>query len=271
MQCIEHDRSVRCTNPTKDGDSLCPLHRSHVNEATAQASEARWKATAEATKKNTEAMPGATDPWLGAMKTENSGEDRPQLTPNWRCVDPDCYRCKSKQPGCHAVLERTGLPCGFPARKNRPFCINHDPLARDQHRAQSVRGGSARRRPAVTVEPSDILVSLHSRAGIQAVLHAVVTAELLGQISPTRSRNVIRALEVASRNFDTDPENLVEQAQLYHDYAEILTASLNNILEESAISDTPPEPPAPPPPSSRTRSIEEVNVMKLLTQLTGRR
>lgn len=264
MQCIEHERGVRCLNPTSLGDSLCPAHRSQAGEARARASAATWKAIAQANTAAGGPTAEATDPWLGATKTDIFDHTVPQTSASWACEAPECTRCENGR--CHWVLERTGQLCGFHARNDRPFCINHDPQARDEHRAQSSRGGKAHRTTAPIIESQGLEISLDDRAGIQAILHAVVTAELLGQINPRRSLNIVRALSVATRNFDNNPNRT--RAQLpdtYNIRGEYLLNLLNNVLEEAAINDTPPEPknPASKPPADDTKTA-----LKLLSRLT---
>jgi hypothetical protein len=93
-----------------------------------------------------------------------------------------------------------GQPCRFAARRASGLCINHDPAYASRQR-QNARKGSAysretRRREAAL--PAG--VDLYSAVGIQAALDLVVRLELAGAITSNRSRNVIRALSIASRN-----------------------------------------------------------------------
>ncbi len=137
--------------------------------------------------------------------------------------------------------EPTGQPCGFPARREHAYCINHDPEYQEHQRQNSTAGGhnSGASRPALSVH--NLNVWLGNRAGIQAALDTVVRLELLGRISPTRSRNVLRALAIAARNFD-DPKHprIAHDADGYGAFREIIDADLDLALDEARAHDTPP-------------------------------
>jgi hypothetical protein len=156
---------------------------------------------------------------------------------------------------CHATSRRTGQPCGFPARYEHAYCINHDPEYQEHQRQNSTAGGhnSGASRQALSVH--NLNVWLGNRAGIQAALDTVIRLELLGRISPTRSRNVLRALAIAARNFD-DPKHprIAHDADGYGAFREIIDADLDLALDEARAHDTPP----PRTPAPRRRSLAEI-------------
>ena len=102
-------------------------------------------------------------------------------------------------PPCSA-RNRRGKPCRFPARRGRALCINHDPEYRQKQEENRRKGSKEaqrqRHRPPVTLAELD----LSERSSIQALVEAVITLELRGSMSATRSRNLIRLLSIATRN-----------------------------------------------------------------------
>jgi hypothetical protein len=156
---------------------------------------------------------------------------------------------------CHATSKRTGQPCGFPARYEHAYCINHDPEYQEHQRQNATAGGhnSGASRQALSVH--NLNVWLGNRAGIQAALDTVVRLELLGRISPTRSRNVLRALAIAARNFD-DPKHprIAHDADGYGAFREIIDADLDLALDEARAHDAPP----PRTPAPRRLSLAEL-------------
>jgi hypothetical protein len=135
-------------------------------------------------------------------ETEDYGSD------DWRdevgdlCPGPNCHLCQHHR--CHA-LARDQTPCSFPSRAYRPYCINHDPVYYEQQRENARRAGIASGFSRSPVDLEAILLYLGDRAGIQAAIDLVVRLELSAKISPARSRNILRALSIASRNFDRNP------------------------------------------------------------------
>ena len=113
---------------------------------------------------------------------------------------------------------RDNIPCRFPARRNTTLCINHDPTYTAQQSLNSRTGTAAasHSRRLLAAQRSDTAVfnldtmPLADRASIQALLDAVIRLELSGRIPGARTRNLLRALSIAVRNFDTprsDPNN----------------------------------------------------------------
>ena len=240
MQCNFHDRGIRCTQTVTTSAPYCETHAEPTPRATREA-------ITRATQPTREAIPGATESWLEPTKNNFPGQAVISMDdPRWKCIDEDCRFCSGDNPNirCHYFLERTRTQCGFYPIRGRQLCINHDPSYREQHRTQSAAGGRANYRPRSNLEVGDINVSLRDRSGIQALLHTVIALELVGQISPARSRNIVRALAVAARNFDdTSHSNRVVQSDSHrHDVAALLRFA-NNFTEEAAINDAPPEPP----------------------------
>ena len=96
---------------------------------------------------------------------------------------------------------RDGAECTFSARRGSGLCINHDPAYAAQQRANALKGAersvTSRRTHAHLPEEH---FDLSTHGGIQAVLDAVIRLEFAGRISERRSRNLIRALSLASRN-----------------------------------------------------------------------
>jgi hypothetical protein len=207
--------------------------------------------------------------WLGPTQNDLGARDGISMDdPRWECLDEDCPFCSGEDPDirCHYILERTRTQCGFYPIRGRPLCRNHDPRNREQHRAQSVAGGRANRRPQAKVEVGDINISLKDRSGIQAILHAVIALEFVGQISPARSRNIVRALSVATRNFDdTAHRNRAGHTDDHDLDVAALLRFANNFTEEAAINDAPPE-----PPSGAANEKEVLKALSALSRVTRR-
>jgi hypothetical protein len=207
--------------------------------------------------------------WLGPTQNDFGATGVISMDdPRWECLDEHCPFCSGDDPDirCHYILERTRTQCGFYPIKGRPFCRNHDPRYREQHRAQSAAGGRANRRPQASLEVEHINISLKDRSGIQALLHTVISLELLGQISPTRSRNIVRALSVATRNFDdTAHHNRAAQTDDHDLDVAALLRFANNFTEEAAINDAPPE---PPPGAANEKEV--LKALSALSRVTRR-
>ena len=152
---------------------------------------------------------------------------------------------------CHAVARRTGDPCLFPARSSHAYCINHDPEYRLRQRENTRKGGLASALTRSAADSASLRLWIGDRAGIQAALDAVIRLELHGRISPARSRNVLRALAIAARNFN-DPNRPVEpyDADDYGVFRELIDEGLDDALDEAAARDE-----APPPPERAPRRL----------------
>ncbi len=114
-------------------------------------------------------------------------------------------------PRCTATTG-AGLPCRFPPRRQTGLCINHDPAYRQAQVANRTTGAAhstalriarahARRSPLGAIDPW----ALVDRASVQAMLDGVIRLELAGALPKERARNLLRALSLAARNFDTPP------------------------------------------------------------------
>jgi hypothetical protein len=77
-----------------------------------------------------------------------------------------------------------------------------NPAYREQQRENILKGSAnsraARKQPRLTMNDLD----LSTRTGIQAALDAVLRLEFAGRIDPKRTRNLLRGLTLAARNFD---------------------------------------------------------------------
>jgi hypothetical protein len=142
---------------------------------------------------------------------------------------------------CNTYLG-SGKPCQFPARNGSAHCINHDPEYADTRRENGRAGGAASAEARRPIPLSEIHVDFSTRAGIQAAAEAIAMLEFVGRISPTRSRNIIRVLSLAARNFAT--HNPIDGGFQYHSPAQIaharheLNKNLAAISEEAALRDT---------------------------------
>ena len=110
---------------------------------------------------------------------------------------------------CSATTH-AGRPCRFAARHLTGLCVNHDPAFREQqarnHRTAATHSRQlrARERTATTIYTLDTW-ALADRSSIQALLDAIIRLELAGRLPNARARNLLRALSIAVRNFDTPP------------------------------------------------------------------
>ena len=150
-----------------------------------------------------------------------------------------------------AATTTAGRPCRFPPRLNSTLCINHDPAYHDQqtrNRQTGVRHAARNRHNHATIRETTALYELDAwalsdRASIQAVLDAVIRLELAGRIPNSRARNLIRALALAIRNFDTPPASdqlgRVSRHNLsrYHHARRSLDNNLEALLTEAQRND----------------------------------
>jgi hypothetical protein len=110
-------------------------------------------------------------------------------------------------------LAASGAPCRFPARRDTTLCINHDPAnraAQTQQRQRATSAATRNRKLRAKQRSSSALYNLDAwaladRSSIQALLDAVIRMELAGRLPNVRARNLLRALAIAVRNFDTPP------------------------------------------------------------------
>ena len=207
---------------------------------------------------HTEQSGDHTNPWDNLTKIENL-EFEQRLT-YIECEVPAGCVCDSTTAQCHVAIY--GRLCRFPARRDRPYCINHDPESRDAQLAHARRASRKaaqlrRRTPGV----QDIALFLGSRSGVQAAIDFLVRAEFLGQVSPTRSRNILRLLHAAIRNLGPDGRFRDDAMADYLNYREDIEAFMPDVLALARACDTPAPPPArspanrapaPQPPSRKT-------------------
>jgi len=144
---------------------------------------------------------------------------------------------------CSATA-RSGEPCQFPARRGSSLCINHDPAYATRQRRNTLKGAAASVASRQSTPIRLDAVDLSTRAGVQAVLDAVIRLELLGRIPSGRARNLIRALSLATRNFD--PPSLtqrqygypVNHASAYRDSRAAIDRRLEAACREAEARDT---------------------------------
>lgn len=169
---------------------------------------------------------------------------------------------------CHA-LAANGKPCEASARFGSHFCIFHDEEYKEEQLENSVAGGLASGVARKPLPLSEIQLDFSSREGIQASLEAVARLELIGRVSASRARDLIRLLSIASRNFDIPPaksrrndfranldERKLESAR--HD----LNKNLAPIAEEAAIREAARDLARNPPkgtPASLSQVLRAVN------------
>jgi hypothetical protein len=97
---------------------------------------------------------------------------------------------------------RSGVPCRFVARRATGLCINHDPSYKDTQRKNVERGVRRSRELRQAVPTRLANVDLADRASVQAAVELVFRLYLLNLLSEKRMRLLVRALGVASRNFE---------------------------------------------------------------------
>ncbi len=173
---------------------------------------------------------------------------------------------------CSDLTDR-GLPCRFPARTSSDRCVNHDPGYAATRRANAVAGGLASGQARKPIPLSEVHLDFLDRAGIQAALEAVVRLEMVGRISPARSRNILRALSIAQRNFDRDAARPAgsdrrdrQESVRYYRARRDISRNLAAVTEEAALRDTPQ--PTSLPGSTRPRVTERLwnRIDKLLQE-----
>jgi hypothetical protein len=140
------------------------------------------------------------------------------------------------------ALTAAGAPCRFPPRLGATRCINHDPVYRqrqEQNRRAGVRNAATARAHRARLRVDTALYSidewaLADRASIQALLDAVIRLELAGRLPNARARNLIRALGLAIRNFDTPPKERHKPQAARHNLTRYYHTrrSLDNHLDE---------------------------------------
>jgi hypothetical protein len=149
------------------------------------------------------------------------------------------------------ALTASGQSCRFPARRGAAHCINHDPAGRAEQALQRQRATEAAtraRRLRAELRTTSALYAfddwvLADRSSIQALLDAVIRMELAGRLPAARARNLLRALAIAARNFDTPrrdgPAAAAARHNLarYHHIRQSLDARLETLLAEAEVRD----------------------------------
>ncbi len=128
-----------------------------------------------------------------------------------------------RPPTCTATLPRSGYRCRFAARRETGLCINHDPAYRVQQVANRTKGlalaAEARARRAQSPLYT-FNMDLSDRTAVQALLDTIIRLELSGRIPLARSRNLIRAIAIATRNFDPPARTRDGNRRSAHNYTD---------------------------------------------------
>ena len=160
---------------------------------------------------------------------------------------------------CTAFTNR-GAGCLANALHGSPYCLHHEPAKVEARRQNAAAGGRAsghaRRQPGPIPTAG---IDLSDRAGIQAAVDAVVPLELVGRISQSRSRNILRALAIAARNFnkqdlmneivDELPTTRLDQARALLDQS-LPEAALEGLARDEAPAHGAADPFSPSPVQS---------------------
>lgn len=203
----------------------------------------------------TETRGDPTRPWDCPTKIENL--DLAQRIAYVVCELPAGCICDSAVAQCHVAL--FGRPCRFPARRDRLYCINHDPETREAQLAHNRRASQRaaelkQRTPGV----QDVALFLGTRAGIQAAIDFLVRAEFLGQVSPARSRNILRLLNAAIRNLGPQGRFRDDAMADYLNYREDIEVFMPDVLALARAWDAPPPKPEPAPRNAPPAPTEDL-------------
>lgn len=145
---------------------------------------------------------------------------------------------------CHG-LNKEGNPCRFDLPEGLEYCAAHNPnVPQVERRLAASRAGKAsgvaRRQKSVYEVP----LNLANRAGIQAAIQAVAALEFAGRLPAARTRNLLRALALAARNFEPPRTKRDEDAppaqhgELFWSWLNALDGLLPDVLVESEVQDT---------------------------------
>lgn len=248
-RCNSYDLGTRCTAPARPDSNHCILHdpepaatpsAPHAPNQSPHGSAHMGELGASpyeriATSVEPAEFPEHPDPTIPLLVVRCPG----------RYV---CSICAARKGNCH-TLQFDDF-CHFPARRTRSWCINHDPTYAEQQRENSRRAARASVAARQPVDLEAFALNLSNRAGIQAAIDLVIRLELYGKISPARSRNILRALSVAVRNFDDD-----RRPPATHDSIEYDKFTLANLTLVDEILATARESDAPPPKESKPERI----------------
>jgi hypothetical protein len=225
MRCNTFDLGTRCTAPTLPGATHCPLH----------------------------------EPAAGPPVATGQGY-YPTADLNLEQLDQATTSSESYQ--CEAVSS-SGKPCRAGIGSGAQFCYFHDPEHEETRRASSALGGHNAARNRRPLHPVDVDIGLSDREGIEAILSAVIRLEFLGHISPTRSRNILRAASIALRGLERRPRTSIEK-QLADEWHFNLMYNIDDIAAEARANDTPkPSPVAPAAPGAE-------NLLRAISTLSRR-
>ena len=287
MQCQTYDMGRRCLQPATLASPHCVHHtRSISPSATIGATGVPTPGAGTQPVQPVQQRDfqieaeNASIPLTEDMRFEAAMLDVPSIL---GCVEP-CEKCLSRI--CHADT-RGGPSCRFAARSGRPWCVVHDPTAAAQRSANAANAGRAsgisrRSTSQARIDLNDVNIHLTTRGEIQATLDLVIRLELLGRISPVRSRNILRALAIAARNFDRPARAATrtthgasQQDQDFDRHNDTYQppwigdgATFDEILGEASENDAPAAP--EPPPAAGTASnpfIPSDSLMRALAAL----
>jgi hypothetical protein len=221
-----------CPVPVREGSTHCLLHelepairaRAVARETTSTTSSSRKNFSAAPPRQPADALrrtpddrdnastapPSSKLPPPPSYSSPSNGvsrrNDAPTAVPKERRKAPPSSTPPASSPpareACGAVT-KAGTPCRAAPQLQSSRCIFHDPETAGRRLEVSRSGGVASGQSRRPVSFLPINVDLSDRAGIQATVEAVIQLELAGGISPSRSRNVLAALKLASRNFDS--------------------------------------------------------------------
>ena len=161
-------------------------------------------------------------------KSEDTSEDT--SPPESETVTSGVLKTRKK---CRQ-LNKEGKPCGAYPLKGGDLCLYHEADAVTNLREAQSRGGHANaRRPIMDLET--LALDLHHRLDLQAILEAVLRAQLSGAIPARRCAQVLRNLGIAERNLANihrDPDTTDrEGCANYERLTRALNAALPAILE----------------------------------------
>lgn len=146
---------------------------------------------------------------------------------------PDAHDIGRETLTCAAINKR-GKRCRARPMRNAGHCVFHNPdTAQLQRRNQSAGGqasGLSRRASAKDIHVNAL--SLVDRRSTQALLDAVIRLELTGRLAPTRTRNILRAISIAVRNFDPETVNIGYYQPDYN----FVREALDDFLEDACAS-----------------------------------
>lgn len=139
-------------------------------------------------------------------------------------------------------LNKEGKPCRYDLPEGVEYCGAHDPsLTKEDRRVAASRAGkasgAARRQKSIY----EIPLNLANRSGIQAAIQAVTALEFAGRLPGTRTRNLLRALALASRNFNPPASrysNPPDHGEHFWSWIDAIDNNVGDLLVEADVQDT---------------------------------